>query len=267
MPPRAARRLPARLRRAARAEPGSTACPTATSATAACTCASTSRSRTRRRAGASATFVEDAADLVASYGGSMSGEHGDGRARSELLPRMYSPEAIALLRRSSAILDPGNLLNPGVLVDPAPFDADLRLAAAAAPIAHDAAARPRRRLVRRRRAPLHRRRQVRRRQHRRRRRDVPVVPGHPGGEGLHPRPGPRAPGGRQRRRSSRLVDDPAVARGARPVPVLQGLRSRLPDRHRHGDLQVRGAVTRRTAGTAAPALATTRSAGCRAGPG
>ena len=74
-------------------------------------------------------FVEDAADLVASYGGSMSGEHGDGRARSELLPRMYSPQAIALMEQAKRILDPDNLLNPGVLVDPAPFDSDLRLAA------------------------------------------------------------------------------------------------------------------------------------------
>ncbi len=89
-------------------------------------------------------FVEDAADLVASYGGSMSGEHGDGRARSELLPRMYSPEAMALMQQAKRILDPGNLLNPGVLVDPAPFDSDLRLAATIRPmrttlrLAHDA---------------------------------------------------------------------------------------------------------------------------------
>ena len=89
-------------------------------------------------------FVEDAADLVASYGGSMSGEHGDGRARSELLPRMYSPQALALMEQAKRILDPDDLLNPGVLVDPAPFDADLRLAAAQRPVrttlrlAHDA---------------------------------------------------------------------------------------------------------------------------------
>jgi FAD/FMN-containing dehydrogenase/Fe-S oxidoreductase len=73
-------------------------------------------------------FIEASADLVASYGGSMSGEHGDGRARSELLPRMYSAEAVDLMRQAKRILDPDNLLNPGVLVDPAPFDADLRLA-------------------------------------------------------------------------------------------------------------------------------------------
>lgn len=71
-------------------------------------------------------FVADAADLVAGYGGSLSGEHGDGRARSELLPRMYSAEAIALFRAVKDIFDPRNLLNPGVLVDPRPLDADLR---------------------------------------------------------------------------------------------------------------------------------------------
>lgn len=73
-------------------------------------------------------FLEDAADLVASYGGSMSGEHGDGRARSELLSRMYSAEALDLMAQAKRILDPENILNPDVLVDPAPFDADLRLA-------------------------------------------------------------------------------------------------------------------------------------------
>lgn len=73
------------------------------------------------------SFVEAAADLVVSYGGSLSGEHGDGRARSELLSRMYSPEAIALMAAVKAAFDPANLLNPGVLVDPSPLDADLRV--------------------------------------------------------------------------------------------------------------------------------------------
>jgi FAD/FMN-containing dehydrogenase/Fe-S oxidoreductase len=75
-------------------------------------------------------FTEAGADLVARYGGSMSGEHGDGRARSELLGRMYSPEAIALMARVKEVLDPNGLLNPGVLVDPEPLDASLRLASA-----------------------------------------------------------------------------------------------------------------------------------------
>ncbi len=79
-------------------------------------------------------FVEESADLVASYGGSMSGEHGDGRARSELLPRMYSADAVALMRQAKRLLDPESVLNPGVLVDPAPFDDDLRLASPRRPV-------------------------------------------------------------------------------------------------------------------------------------
>jgi Fe-S oxidoreductase len=64
---------------------------------------------------------------VGKYGGSMSGEHGDGRARGELLPYMYSPEAIDTMAAVKAVFDPGNLFNPGVLVDPRPVDADLRV--------------------------------------------------------------------------------------------------------------------------------------------
>jgi FAD/FMN-containing dehydrogenase/Fe-S oxidoreductase len=77
-------------------------------------------------------FTEAGADLVARYGGSMSGEHGDGRARSELLGRMYSPEAMALMARVKEVLDPSGLLNPGVLVEPEALDASLRLSAAPA---------------------------------------------------------------------------------------------------------------------------------------
>lgn len=80
--------------------------------------------------GAYRAFIEAAADLVAAHGGTMSGEHGDGRARSELLPKMYSPAAIALFAGLKEVFDPGNVLNPGVLVDPARFDADLRIPAA-----------------------------------------------------------------------------------------------------------------------------------------
>jgi FAD/FMN-containing dehydrogenase/Fe-S oxidoreductase len=71
-------------------------------------------------------FLADAAQLVAGYGGSLSGEHGDGRARSELLPAMYSAEAIALFEQVKGIFDPNDVLNPGVLVRPAAVDADLR---------------------------------------------------------------------------------------------------------------------------------------------
>ncbi len=73
------------------------------------------------------SFLRDAARLVAGYGGSLSGEHGDGRARGELLPLMYSADALAAFAGFKAALDPDNLLNPGVLLDPRPVDADLRL--------------------------------------------------------------------------------------------------------------------------------------------
>ncbi|MEE2058225.1 FAD-binding and (Fe-S)-binding domain-containing protein [Rhodococcus artemisiae] len=77
-------------------------------------------------------FLFAAGRLVASYGGSMSGEHGDGRARSELLPLMYSADALRLFGAVKSVFDPENLLNPGVLVDPRPVDADLRVTAAPA---------------------------------------------------------------------------------------------------------------------------------------
>lgn len=71
-------------------------------------------------------FIEDAARLTASHGGSFSGEHGDGRARSELLPIMYSPAAMDLFAAVKHVFDPDDLMNPGTLVRPAPLDADLR---------------------------------------------------------------------------------------------------------------------------------------------
>ena len=72
-------------------------------------------------------FLDAAARLVVSYGGSLSGEHGDGRARSEYLPLMYSAQAIAAFGALKQLFDPENLLNPGVLVDPVPATAALRI--------------------------------------------------------------------------------------------------------------------------------------------
>ncbi|GAA5063787.1 FAD-binding and (Fe-S)-binding domain-containing protein [Nocardia callitridis] len=71
-------------------------------------------------------FLTEAARLVGGFGGSLSGEHGDGRARSELLPQMYSTDAISMFGAIKAAFDPSNLLNPGVLVDPDPIDVDVR---------------------------------------------------------------------------------------------------------------------------------------------
>jgi FAD/FMN-containing dehydrogenase/Fe-S oxidoreductase len=73
------------------------------------------------------SFISDAADLVVKYGGSLSGEHGDGRARSEMLARMYSPEALKLFADVKAVFDPDALLNPGVIVNPPRIDSQLRV--------------------------------------------------------------------------------------------------------------------------------------------
>lgn len=66
----------------------------------------------------SRAFLQSAARICAAHGGSVSGEHGDGRARSELLRFMYSPEMLDLFARVKHIFDPDNLLNPGVLTSP-----------------------------------------------------------------------------------------------------------------------------------------------------
>ncbi|MCL8016372.1 FAD-binding and (Fe-S)-binding domain-containing protein [Streptomyces sp. AS02] len=73
-------------------------------------------------------FSEELAEAVVAHGGSLSGEHGDGQARAELLPKMYGAEMVRLFERAKGVWDPDGLLNPGVLVRPAPLDANLRFA-------------------------------------------------------------------------------------------------------------------------------------------
>ena len=72
-------------------------------------------------------FLEDAADLVAAHGGSCSGEHGDGQARSELLARTHPAQLLAAFAEFQRAFDPEQLLNPGLIVSPRRLDADLRL--------------------------------------------------------------------------------------------------------------------------------------------
>ncbi|SDH00475.1 FAD/FMN-containing dehydrogenase [Sinosporangium album] len=72
-------------------------------------------------------FITDAAELVTAHGGSLSGEHGDGQARSELLPLMYGPEIITVFERFKDIWDPDNGLNPGMIVRALPVDGNLRV--------------------------------------------------------------------------------------------------------------------------------------------
>jgi FAD/FMN-containing dehydrogenase/Fe-S oxidoreductase len=73
--------------------------------------------------------MEQIAELVAEFGGSLSGEHGDGIARSELLPAMYPSDLIDAFREFKRAFDPGFRMNPGVIVDPHPLDSHLKLAA------------------------------------------------------------------------------------------------------------------------------------------
>jgi FAD/FMN-containing dehydrogenase/Fe-S oxidoreductase len=73
-------------------------------------------------------FQQQAAQLVVTHGGSLSGEHGDGRARSELLSTMYGADVLRAFAGFKAVFDPDNTFNPGVITDPDPLDAHLRLA-------------------------------------------------------------------------------------------------------------------------------------------
>src|SRR5581483_6092852 len=72
-------------------------------------------------------FLYEAADLVVGLGGSLSGEHGDGQSRAELLPRMYGPELVQAFRAFKAIWDPDGKMNPGKIVDAYRVDENLRL--------------------------------------------------------------------------------------------------------------------------------------------
>ncbi|HUO14108.1 MAG TPA: FAD-linked oxidase C-terminal domain-containing protein [Verrucomicrobiae bacterium] len=83
-------------------------------------------------------FVEEAADLVVSYGGSLSGEHGDGQSRAELLPKMFGPELIEAFRKFKTAWDPDWKMNPGKVIGfpgklPNKLDDNLRLGANYAP--------------------------------------------------------------------------------------------------------------------------------------
>ncbi len=75
------------------------------------------------------SFLDEAADLVVAHGGSLSGEHGDGQQRAELLPKMYGPEIVQAFREFKAIWDPDNRMNPHKVVDPYPIVSNLKLGA------------------------------------------------------------------------------------------------------------------------------------------
>ncbi|MDP9474262.1 MAG: FAD-binding protein [Actinomycetota bacterium] len=78
-------------------------------------------------------FMEEAADLVVSYGGSLSGEHGDGQQRAELLPKMYGEELMQAFREFKEIWDPDRKMNPGKVIDAYGMTENLRLGTDYAP--------------------------------------------------------------------------------------------------------------------------------------
>ncbi len=176
----------------------------------------------------------------------MSGEHGDGRARGELLPLMYSSDAITLFERVKAAFDPDDLLSPGVVVRPAPLDADVRVAHAPA-------------LTRRELPTLalgyrHDRGDLSMAVHGCT--GVGACRADAGASGVmrpsflatrsekdSTRARARVLQGRRRRPPRpRRLEVAGAARRARPVPVVQGLRVGLPDRRRHGLVQGGGAA-------------------------
>ncbi|HEY2806480.1 MAG TPA: FAD-linked oxidase C-terminal domain-containing protein [Gemmatimonadales bacterium] len=72
-------------------------------------------------------FTEAAAHLVVSMGGSLSGEHGDGQSRGELLPIMFGEELVGAFREFKEIWDPEWRMNPGKVVTPESRSGHLRL--------------------------------------------------------------------------------------------------------------------------------------------
>ena len=78
-------------------------------------------------------FLDEAADLCTSLGGSLSGEHGDGQSKAALLPRMFGEEVVQAFREYKSIWDPDWKMNPGKVVDPYPITTNLRLGPTYAP--------------------------------------------------------------------------------------------------------------------------------------
>ncbi|WMI64664.1 FAD-linked oxidase C-terminal domain-containing protein [Aestuariibaculum sp. YM273] len=71
-------------------------------------------------------ITTDVAHLVKKYGGSMSGEHGDGIVRAEFIPLMIGDINYQILKRIKQAFDPDNIFNPGKIVDALPMDKSLR---------------------------------------------------------------------------------------------------------------------------------------------
>ena len=185
------------------------------------------------------SYVTAAADLVVSIGGSLSGEHGDGQSRGELLEKMFGPELVGAFAEFKALWDPDGLMNPGKVVDPYPLDANVRyltLRDARSLAPHAVLLRRGRGL-----SPtcLHALRRGRPLPAGRHGHHVPVLPGHPRRDPLDS--GTSQVAGRNVPGRAGAIDlaQRRGARGPRTLLVVQRVCVRLPDPCRHGHLQVR----------------------------
>jgi FAD/FMN-containing dehydrogenase/Fe-S oxidoreductase len=79
------------------------------------------------------SFMDDASSLVVKYGGSLSGEHGDGQSKAEFLPKMFGNQICEAFREFKSIWDPQGMMNPGKIVDPYPIAENLRYGTSFAP--------------------------------------------------------------------------------------------------------------------------------------
>ena len=183
-------------------------------------------------------FLHDAAHLVVSLGGSISGEHGDGQSKAELLPIMFGDRLMEAFREFKRIWDPQGKMNPGKIVEPYHADENLRLGTAYDP----------------RRAETHFHLAQRRRGNMERtllrcvgvgecrKKDgahVPELQGHRRGDAFDARPRAAAVRDGEGRSDQRRLARAGGEGSARPVPVVQGLQRRVPGERGHGHVQGR----------------------------
>ena len=184
------------------------------------------------------SFMDDATSLVVKYGGSLSGEHGDGQSKAEFLPKMFGAEICEAFREFKTLWDPDGKMNPGKIVDPYPITTNLRLGTTFAPkepsthfhfIDDERQLHPCGYAMRR-----HWRMPAAGKRH-----HVPQLSRHHGRTALHARTRPSAVRDDARRCDPRRMEKRRSVRGARPVPLLQGMQGRLSGQCRRGHLQGR----------------------------
>ncbi len=189
------------------------------------------------------SIARDVSDLVVEFGGSMSGEHGDGLARSVWNAKLFGPEVYAAFAEVKAAFDPSDRMNPGkVVASPDPGD---QLRDRVEPIRAHGARGDRLRLLgpgrfRPRRGDVLGRGGL---PQERRRDDVPELHDHPRREGHHPGQGQYPPAGHVPKRPSPPSGPGqrgSSTRSTRPLPPVQGLQDRVPVECRHG--QIKGRV-------------------------